>query len=131
MSKNKKKSSTQDITQQAKKVEQEVVNTLQKTLSDFMVFLREQGVIGLSVAVILGAAVTKLVGSLVSDIINPIIGILLGAAGDLSSFSIKIGSANVMWGSFVASLIDFIIIATVVYFGLKFLKLDKLDKKPE
>lgn len=101
----------------------------QSAVADFVEFLREQGVIGLAVAVVLGAAVTKLVGSLVTDIINPMIGILLGAAGDLASYSITIGSAQIMWGSFVASVIDFVIIALVVYCGLRLLKLDKLDKQ--
>ncbi len=101
----------------------------QSALADFMEFIREQGVVGLATAVVLGAAVTKLVGSLVNDIINPIIGILLGKAGDLASYTITIGTAEIRWGSFVNAIIDFVIIALVVYFGLKILKLDKLDKK--
>jgi len=100
----------------------------QSAAADFLDFLREQGVIGLAVAVVLGAAITRLVGSLVTDIINPMIGILLGKAGDLASYSVTIGTAEIMWGKFVISIIDFIIIALVVYFGLRLLKLDKLDK---
>ena len=97
-------------------------------LADFTDFLREQKVISLATAVVLGTAVTKLVGSLVADIINPVIGVLVGAAGDLSSMSLKIGPIKIMWGSFVASILDFIIVASVVYLLLRVLKFDKIDK---
>ena len=77
-------------------------------ITGFMDFVRTQGVVGLAVGIILGGAVTKLVASLVGDLINPVIGIFLG--------------------NFISSLIDFGIIAAVVYLGVKKLKLDKLDK---
>lgn len=96
-----------------------------------MDFVREQGVVGLAVGFILGGAISKVVSSLVKDIINPILGIFLGVAGNLSSYSLKIGSAEIMWGSFLSVLIDFLVIALVVYFGVKKLKLDRLDKKKE
>lgn len=111
------------------KTSQKVASHAQSAIADFMEFIREQGVVGLATAVVLGAAVTKLVGSLVNDIINPTIGILLGKAGDLASYTITLGTAEIRWGSFVNAIIDFTIIALVVYFGLKILKLDKLDKK--
>ncbi len=100
-------------------------------INGFMDFVREQGVVGLAVGFILGGAISKVVSSLVKDIINPLLGIILGAAGNLSSYSLKIGSAEVMWGSFLSVLIDFLVIASVVYFGVKKLKLDRLDKKKE
>lgn len=106
-----------------------VVTTTSSTLADFLAFLREQGVIGLAIAVVLGAAVTKLVGAFVTDIINPVIGVLLGAAGDLSSYSLKLGKAEIMWGHFLTVFIDFIVVAAVVYIMIKFLKIDSLDKK--
>jgi len=92
-----------------------------------MNFVREQGVVGLAVGFILGGAVSKVVSSLVQDIINPILGIVLGAAGNLGEASIKIGKAEIMWGSFVNVVIDFMVIALVVYYGVKKLKLDQLD----
>ena len=98
-------------------------------MKGFMEFIREQGVVGLAVGFILGGAVSKVVSSLVNDIINPLLGIVLGAAGNLSSASFSVGKATVMYGNFVSILIDFLVIATVVYFGVKKLGLDKLDKK--
>lgn len=94
-----------------------------------MEFVREQGVVGLAVGFILGGAVSKVVSSLVTDLINPILGIILGPAGNLSSYAIEVGKARIMYGNFIAVAIDFAVIALVVYFGVKKLKLDRLDKK--
>ncbi len=95
------------------------------SLADFAKFIREQGFVGLAVAVILGGAVGKVVTSLVSDIIQPILGYMLGSRNGLES--IHLGS--VMIGSFLTSLIDFVIIAAVVYYIVKGLKFDRLDAK--
>ncbi len=99
-------------------------------MKNFINFIREQGVVGLAVGFILGGAVSKVVASLVNDIINPILGLAMGGAGDLSTAAIKIGEVSIMWGSFINVIIDFIVIALVVFFGVKWMKLDKLDKKP-
>ncbi len=98
-------------------------------MKDFLLFVRTQGIIGLATGFILGGAISKLVSSLVEDIINPVLGIILGKAGDLSNYSLWIGSAEIRWGNFVAMLIDFMVIAVVVYFGFKGLGLEKLDIK--
>lgn len=100
-----------------------------KTVSGFVEFIREQGVVGLAVGFILGGAVSKVVSAIVTDIVNPLLGIFLGFAGDLKNMSVQVGSATVLYGDLISTLIDFIIIALVVYFGVKLLKLDKLDKK--
>ncbi len=98
-------------------------------MKKFLDFIREQGVVGLAVGFILGGAVSKVVASLVTDIINPIMGVVLGAAGDLSKAYFSVGPSRIMWGSFVNALIDFLVIALVVFYGVKGLKLDKLDRK--
>jgi large conductance mechanosensitive channel len=98
-------------------------------MKGFLDFIREQGVVGLAVGFILGGAVSKIVSALVTDLISPIIGIGLGKLGDLRHAYIGVLSAKIMWGDFVSSAIDFAIIALVVYYGVKALRLDKLDKK--
>ena len=98
-------------------------------MKGFINFIREQGVIGLAVGFILGGAVSKVVASLVSDIINPLISVALGSTSNLKDAGLQIGSVKILWGSFIATAIDFIVIALVVYFGFRVLKLDKLDKK--
>lgn len=100
-------------------------------MKGFINFIRERGVVGLAVGFILGGAVSKVVSSLVNDIINPIIGLVLGISKGLASAVINIGSAEILLGNFISILIDFIVIALVVYFGIKGLGLDKLDKKSE
>lgn len=105
------------------------LSVYRKHMKGFITFIREQGVVGLAVGFILGGAISKMVTSLVNDIINPTIGILLGRVGQLSSAYLKIGQSKIMWGNFLNTAIDFTIIAFVVYFGVKILKLDRLDKK--
>lgn len=100
-------------------------------MKGFFQFIRSQGIVGLAVGFILGGSITKFITSFVTDIINPLVGILISRAGDLKSNYIPIGSAKIMWGNFVSSFIDFIIIALIVYFGVKILGVDKLDKKEE
>lgn len=100
-------------------------------MKGFLNFVREQGVVGLAVGFILGGAVSKLVSALVEDIINPILAVGLNNVANLKDAYFQVGSARILWGDFLNVLIDFIIIALVVYFGVKLLKLDKLDKKKE
>ena len=96
-------------------------------LDGFMDFIREQGVIGLAIGFILGAAVAKVVAALVTDIVDPILGLILGSAEGLQ----KVVLGPFKFGHLLSTLIDFIAIASVVYFAVKGLGLDKLDKKKE
>ncbi len=100
-------------------------------MKGFLNFVREQGVVGLAVGFILGGAVSALVGSLVKDVINPLLSVVMGKANRLSDASIRVGEAEILWGALATALIDFIVIALVVYFGVKLLGLDKLDKKKD
>ena len=98
-------------------------------MSGFIDFIRKQGVVGLAIGFVLGGAVSKAVSALVEDIINPIVGSILVSAGGLETAVLKIGNAQILWGYFISVVIDFLIIALVVYLGFKWLKLDKIDKK--
>lgn len=98
-------------------------------MKSFMDFVREQGVVGLAVAFILGGAISAVIKSLVENIINPLVGLVLGNAEGLKEMSFMVGDAEIMFGSFVSALLDFVIIAFVVYCIFKKLKLDKIDKK--
>lgn len=100
-------------------------------MKGFINFIREQGVVGLAVGFILGGAVSKLVSSIVTDLINPLVGLAIGSVEGLKSSYWNLGSAKIMYGDFIAVLIDFLVISSVVYFGVKLLRLDKLDKKKE
>lgn len=97
------------------------------TPKGFLDFIREQGVVGLAIGFILGGAVSKLVASLVNDVIDPLIGLVFGSTEGLAALS----AGPVLYGQFLATFVDFVVIAAVVYFGFKMLKLEKLDKKKE
>jgi large conductance mechanosensitive channel len=95
----------------------------------FIDFIRKQGVVGLAIGFILGGAVSKLVSAFVDDIVNPVIGLALGKVSNLAEAVISIGPINILWGHFISVFIDFLIIALVIYYGFKVLRLDQLDKK--
>lgn len=92
-------------------------------MKDFTDFIKKQGVVGFAVGFILGGAVSKVASSLVNDIINPLLGFILGVAGTLKDVYITIGSVKLAWGSFASTMLDFLIVAFVVYFAVRALKL--------
>ncbi len=102
-------------------------NMVKGKMGGFMDFIREQGVVGLAVGFILGGAVSKTVSSLVDNIINPLVGAMLGKVA-LADKALTMGAISLKWGGFVSTVVDFLIVAAVVYFGVKSLGLDKLDK---
>lgn len=106
------------------------METIKGKVSGFMDFIREQGVVGLAIGFVLGGAVSKTVTSLVDNIINPLVGLLMGKV-NLVDKMVVIGNATIKWGAFASTIIDFVIVAAVVYFGFKALGLDRLDKKKE
>lgn len=105
-----------------------------KFLAGFVDFIREQGVVGLSVGLILGVAGKSVVDSLVNNIFNPLIGLLYGGGDFSAKYTClkEVGgqcTSKLGYGSFINSLISFVIVAAAVYFAVKSLKLDKIDKK--
>jgi len=96
-----------------------MVEEVKKSLmQDFMDFLNKYGVIGLAIAFVMGAAVTKLVTALVTDLIMPIVGAVI-PGGDWRNATLPVGNMKFLVGDFTGSLIDFIIIAIVIYFIIK------------
>ena len=83
-------------------------------LKEFKEFVMRGNVLDLAVAVIIGGAFGKIVSSLVGDILMPLIGLLIGGI-DFSGLAITVGSAKVLYGSFIQNIIDFIIIAFVIF----------------
>jgi large conductance mechanosensitive channel len=83
-------------------------------LAEFKKFIAQGNVMDLAVAVIIGAAFGKIVSALVDSIIMPLIGLVLGGL-DFSSLAITVGSAKVGYGAFIQALVDFLIIAAVIF----------------
>lgn len=120
--------SSEDVETYAKFLKLKARKGVSMHLGGFLDFIREKGVIGLATGIIIGTAVTALVRALVDQIINPLVGLIVDARS-LEEATFNIGEAVIGWGAFMNALINFIIIAAVVYFGFKLLKLEKLDKK--
>ncbi len=99
-------------------------------LSEFKKFVLRGNVIDLAVGVIIGAAFQAIVNSLVEDIISPLIGLI--ADTDLSDMVATIGGVDIRWGAFVTAIINFIIMAFVIFLIVKGInKVTELSKKKE
>jgi large conductance mechanosensitive channel len=83
-------------------------------LKEFRAFAMRGNVLDLAVAVIIGGAFGKIIASLVGDIIMPLVGLLLGGV-NFSELSFQVGNAVVKWGAFIQSIIDFLIVAFVIF----------------
>jgi large conductance mechanosensitive channel len=83
-------------------------------LNEFKKFALQGNVMDLAIAVIIGAAFGKIIASLVGDILMPLIGLLLGGV-DFSSLAITVGDAAIKYGAFMQAIIDFVIIALVIF----------------
>jgi large conductance mechanosensitive channel len=100
-------------------------------LREFREFAVKGNVVDLAVAVVIGAAFGKIVASLVEDIIMPAIG-AIGRA-DFKSLAIQVGDANILYGKFIQTCVDFVIIAASIFVAVKivnYLRRKDEDKPP-
>ena len=95
---------------------------------EFMDFLKKYQVIGLAVAFVIGSAASTLVTALVKDIIMPFVGVLI-PGGDWQSTVLQIGPVKFMPGDFVGALINFIIIALVIFLLVKYIMKGDVSNK--
>ena len=91
---------------------------MKNIVNEFKAFALKGNVIDLAVAVVIGAAFNKIVSSLVDNIITPIVGVLMGGM-DFSELAFVVGEAEVTYGAFIQSTIDFLIVAVVLFFVIK------------
>ena len=87
-------------------------------LKEFKSFVMRGNVLDLAVGVIIGGACGKIVGSLVTDILMPLIGLIIGGI-DFSGLAFSVGSAKLTYGNFINNIIDFLIIAFVIFIIVK------------
>ena len=99
-------------------------------LKEFRDFVMRGNVLDLAVGVIIGGAFGKIVTSLVADIIMPLIGLVMGGV-NLSERALVIGSASITWGVFVQNILDFIIIALVIFLIVRAANNLRKPKTPE
>jgi large conductance mechanosensitive channel len=106
---------------------------IRSRFEDFKNFAMKGNVLDLAVGVIIGGAFGKIVSSLVNDVVLPLIGLIAGRV-DLSSLELKLNNAAthplvLHYGSFLQSIIDFLIIAICIYVFIKLA--GKLKRKQE
>jgi len=104
---------------------------VRRTLAqEFFDFLKTFGIIGLAIAFVIGQAASSLVTAFVNDIVDPIIGFFL-PAGSLEAMSIKVtnlagSTTEFKYGDLISNIIDFLIIALIVFLAYKQLSKYKL-----
>ena len=97
-------------------------------LKEFKKFIARGNVLDLAVGVIVGGAFSSIVTSLVSNIFTPIIGLIVGGV-DFSSLSITFRDTKIMYGAFIQSVIDFLIVAFCLFVVVK--AVNKVTHKKE
>ena len=102
------------------------VKGIKKFFEEFKAFAMRGNVLDMAVGVVVGGAFTSIVNSLVNDIINPAIGLFFNA--DFSDVGIHVGDVMIGIGSFINAVINFLIIAFVLFVVIKFV--NSLHKKP-
>ena len=86
--------------------------------SEFREFLEKRNIIGLALAVIIGGAAGKLVSALVGDILMPVLTFYL-PWGEWRTAAIPLGDQNILIGHFMGSILDFLVIALVIFMVMK------------
>ena len=98
-------------------------------LKEFKEFVMRGNVLDLAVAVIIGGAFGKIVSSLVNDILMPLIGLVMGGV-NFSELSFTVGEAVVTWGAFVQAIVDFLVIAFVIFMIIRAANRTKKKEEP-
>ena len=106
--------------------------------AEFKKFITRGNVLDMAVGVIIGGAFTAIVNSLVNNILNPVIGLITGGM-DLSNLKIVLKAAvgdtpevAILYGSFINAIINFILVALVLFLIIKsFNKLNEKKKQEE
>jgi len=93
---------------------------------EFREFAVKGNVVDLAVGVIIGAAFGKIVASLVGDIVMPLVGTLLGGV-DFSGLAVQFRDAKILYGKFLQTCLDFLIIAASIFLAVKVINRLKRD----
>ncbi|MDE6142358.1 MAG: large conductance mechanosensitive channel protein MscL [Bacilli bacterium] len=101
-----------------------------KFINEFKTFILRGNVMDLAVGVLIGAAFQNLVTSLTTNIISPILGCF--SEVDFNQFVLRIGKLELTYGAFITDVINFVIMAFVIFLIVKFMNfLQNVGKKPE
>ena len=95
-------------------------------IEEFKAFALRGNVMDMAIGVIIGGAFQAIIKSFIENIINPLVGVIFQV--DFSNVVIRLGSVNLMIGAFISSVINFFLLAFVLFVMVK--AINKL-KKPE
>ncbi len=122
-----------NIKEKANNVRKKAISEVKKVkmIDEFRQFIARGNVLDLAVGVIIGGAFQSLVTSLTDNIISPILGCLTEV--DFNAYTLKIGTLNLRYGAFITDVINFVIMAFIVFLIVKFMNkiLTKKEKKEE
>ncbi len=100
-------------------------------IKEFKEFISKGNVMDMAVGIIIGGAFTTIVNKLVECILMPIIGIISGGKS-VEDMSVMVGNAAIGYGAFIQAIIDFLLVALVLFFIIKALnKAKNAVAKPE
>lgn len=105
-----------------------IVIIMKGFIEEFKAFALKGNVVDLAVAVVIGAAFGKIVSSLVENIITPFIGLLLRGV-DFTGLSYTVGDAELTYGVFLQSVLDFVIVAFVIFMVVR--TINQISKEEE
>lgn len=103
---------------------------VKKLSGDFKAFISRGNVVDMAVGVIVGGAFGKIVTSLVNDVLTPIIGVFLGGL-NFSELSFGLKDAQINYGLFIQTVVDFLIIAACIFLMVKFFEKFKKKEAPK
>ena len=103
---------------------------MRKIVKEFKEFISRGNVMDMAVGVIIGGAFTAIVNSLVSDIFNPLLGIITGGL-KFEELYFGFGEAKFMYGSFISAVINFLLVALVLFLLIKAMNKLHFKKKEE
>lgn len=125
-----------ELSNKVKKVSEKTIGEVKKVqkikmIDEFRAFIARGNVLDLAVGVIVGGAFQSLVTSLTDNMISPILGCLTEV--DFNSYTLKIGTLNLKYGAFLTDVINFIIMAFIVFLIVKFMNkiLVRKESEPE
>lgn len=114
-----------------KKIDANVeLGKVKKLGEDFKTFISRGNVVDMAVGVIIGGAFGKIVTSLVNDVLTPIIGVFLGGL-NFSELSFGFKDAQINYGLFIQTIVDFLIIAVCIFAMIKFFERFKKKEVPK
>ncbi|MGI0073592.1 MAG: MscL family protein [Nitrosotalea sp.] len=99
-------------------------------MQEFVEFLEKFSVIGLAIAFVIGQAASKLISAFVNDMITPLVGLLTPNVGDLNKVQFTVGNSTFSYGDLISNVINFLIIAVIVFLAYKQLSKFGLMKDP-